>query len=97
MLTMALMCLGAVVGRFVLPHWWARANSRVQLVLTVLLIFTMGVSIGRNEDLLHNLGTIGLDSALFCLIPMAVSIALAHLLAKRVFGAGEGEGEGEGE
>lgn len=91
MLTIALMCLGAVVGKFVLPRWWARANSRVQLVLTVLLIFTMGVSIGRNEDLLRNLTTIGLDSALFCLIPMAASVVLAHLLARRTFGAREGE------
>lgn len=87
MLTIALMCVGALVGRFLFPQWWARANSRVQTALTILLIFTMGVSIGRNDELLGNLSSIGLDSVLFCLVPMAASVALAHLLARRALGA----------
>ena len=77
MLTIVLMCAGALIGRFLLPPWWVRGNSRVQAALTVLLIFTMGVSIG-------------LDSALFCLIPMAASVALVHLLARRALGVGKG-------
>ncbi|MBM6675715.1 LysO family transporter [Olsenella uli] len=90
MLTVVLMCAGALIGRFLLPPWWVRGNSRVQAALTVLLIFTMGVSIGRNDDLFGDLGSIGLDGALFCLIPMAASVALVHLLARRALGVGKG-------
>lgn len=91
MLTILLMCLGVLVGKFLFPERWSRANGRLQVVLTVLLIFTMGVSIGRNDDLLGNIASIGLDSALFCVVPMAVSVVLVYLVTRRMFGAGEGE------
>ena len=94
MLTIVLMCAGALIGRLAFPEWWARGNSRLQVVLTILLIFTMGASIGRNDDLLSNLATIGLDSALFCVIPTAASVALVHLLARRAFGDVPSDGEG---
>lgn len=91
MLTILLMCAGMLVGKLLFPERWANANSRLQVVLTVLLIFTMGVSIGRNDDLLGNLASIGLDSALFCVIPMAASVAIVYVVGRRTFAAREGE------
>lgn len=91
MLTILLMCAGVLVGKLLFPERWASANSRLQVVLTILLIFTMGVSIGRNDDLLGNLASIGLDSALFCVIPMAASVALVYVVGRRAFAAREGE------
>lgn len=91
MLTILLMCAGVLIGKLLFPERWSGANGRLQVVLTVLLIFTMGVSIGRNDDLLRNLTSIGLDSALFCVIPMAASVALVYLVARRAFAAKEGE------
>ncbi|MBM6774589.1 hypothetical protein [Olsenella profusa] len=91
MLTIALMCVGAVVGRWAFPRGWARANARTQTVLTALLIFTMGVTIGSNDELLGNLGSFGLESALFCLVPTALSVALVYALTRGSASRREGE------
>ena len=62
MQTILIMCAGIAVGKLLFPRRWAVGNGALQTVLTILLIFTMGVSIGRNENLLQNLGSIGLAS-----------------------------------
>ena len=84
MLTIALICLGIAIGKWLFPQKWQKANARLQTLLTILLIFAMGVSIGRNDGLLQNLATLGLDSALFCLLAMAASILLVYLATRKL-------------
>lgn len=84
MLTIALMCVGIAAGKWLFPRKGKTANSRLQTALTILLIFTMGVSIGQNDDLLQNIASIGLDSALFCLLAMAASILLVYLATRKL-------------
>ena len=80
MLTIALMCVGIAAGKWLFPRKGKTANSRLQTALTILLIFTMG----QNEDLLQNIASIGLDSALFCLLAMAASILLVYLATRKL-------------
>ena len=85
MQTILIMCAGIAVGKLLFPRRWAVGNGALQTVLTILLIFTMGVSIGRNENLLQNLGSIGLASVAFCLLSMAGSVAVVYLSTRRIF------------
>ena len=84
MLTIALMCVGIAAGKWLFPRKGKTANSRLQTALTILLIFTMGVSIGQNEDLLQNIASIGLDSALFCLFSMGASILAVYCATRKI-------------
>ena len=91
MQTIVLMCIGIAVGKWVFPKKWGRANSFLQTALTILLIFVMGVTIGKDDDLLQNLASIGLDSMLFCLIPTALSLLLVYILSKRILDKTRGD------
>ena len=84
MLTIALMCFGIAIGKWLFPQKWQKANARLQTLLTILLIFTMGVSIGRNDGLLQNLATLGLDSVLFCLFSMGASILAVYWATRKI-------------
>ena len=92
MQTILIMCAGIAVGKLLFPRRWAVGNGALQTVLTILLIFTMGVSIGRNENLLQNLGSIGLASVAFCLLSMAGSVAVVYLSTRRIFPRQAGPG-----
>lgn len=80
MQTILWMCLGVAVGKWLFPRKWAGKNSKLQTALTLLMIFTMGLSLGSDEDLLHSLTTMGGDSILFCLLPMAASVLVVYLV-----------------
>ena len=84
MLTIALMCLGIAIGKWLFPQKWQKANNCLQTVLTILLIFTMGVSIGRNDALLQNLATLGLARALFCLFSMGASVLAVYCATRKI-------------
>lgn len=65
------MLVGMAVGHFLFPKSWKRANEILQLLCTLGLIFSMGVMLGRKENFLAELTSMGLVSFLFFLIPTA--------------------------
>lgn len=83
MQTILLMCVGIAIGRWIFPKKWNKALCHIQTVFTVLLIFCMGLSLGKNDGLLSNLPSIGLESLLFCLFPMVASMGLVYLITKK--------------
>lgn len=88
MLITLIMCAGILVGRLLLPRALTAANARLQTALTLLLIFTMGLSIGGDESLLAALPVIGLDSLIFCALAMGASVALVYAVTRRRFDKG---------
>ena len=85
---LVIMCIGIVAGRLLVPASLKRANELLQTVCTALLIFAMGISLGGNDDFFANLGTLGLQSLLFCLLPMIGSIAVVYPLTSWLMGDG---------
>ncbi len=77
------MLVGMAVGHFLFPKSWKRANEILQLLCTLGLIFSMGVMLGRKENFLAELTSMGLVSFLFFLIPTAFSVLLVYFLTKR--------------
>ena len=94
--TMGVMVLGIAAGRF-FPERYKRQNQWVQLASTLLLIFLMGVGLGRREGFFQELARLGALSFLFCIVPVCFSIAAVYLLSRRFLEEKPGEGrEGVG-
>lgn len=75
--------IGVFIGyRGLLKERGLWLNGRLQTVWLMLLIFSMGVSIGRNGEILKNLPLLGGKALLFALLSVAGSIAAVALLAK---------------
>ena len=82
MTTILIMCAGVAVGATVYPAKLKKWNERLQLVVTALLIFTMGVSLGSRPGFLDEMGTMGLDSLIFALVPIQLSVAVVYPLSR---------------
>ena len=79
------MLAGMVVGRFVFPAAGKKANERLALVCTLVLIFSMGIVLGSRENFLRELAFLGVDSLLLAVLPMAGSALLVYGLTRRFF------------
>ena len=88
-----IMLVGVGAGRF-FPAKYKEKNEKVQLFCTLLLIFSMGVSLGRREGFFAELGTLGVQSFLFFLIPAVFSVAAVYLLTRRFMGGKQREDGG---
>jgi uncharacterized membrane protein YbjE (DUF340 family) len=50
---------------------------------TALLIFCMGLSLGKRENFLEELSTLGIQSIILAVIPICFSVIVVYLLTKR--------------
>ena len=58
-----------------------KLNSKLQTVWLMLLIFCMGVSIGRNGDIVKNLPILGGKAILFAVMTSLCSIIVVYILS----------------
>lgn len=77
------MCLGILAGRFIVPNSAKKWSELISLICTFILILSMGVKLGKNENFLNDLSTLGLSSLLFFLIPTVLSIIIVFILTKK--------------
>lgn len=71
--------LGFLIGyNGILKERGIRWNSRLQTVFLFLLIFCMGVSIGRNAEILRSLPLLGGKALLFALLSILGSILAVY-------------------
>lgn len=78
------MCLGILLGRFLLSPRIKKMSETVSVICTFLLIFSMGVVLGNNENFFKDLSSLGLSSLLFVLIPTAFSIFIVFILTRKM-------------
>lgn len=78
-----IMCLGVLVGNRFFPKQHKKLCERLQVVCTLVLIFCMGTMLGKRPGFLQELGQLGLQSLVFCLVPVFFSIILVYLLTCR--------------
>ena len=57
-------------------------NGKFQLLVLFLLLFSMGVSLGINPDIVTNLSNIGLVSVIFSILIVGFSIIFAFVFGK---------------
>lgn len=83
MRSIAIMCLGILIGATVFPKKLKPLNSALQTAATALLIFTMGVSLGSRPGFLSELAEIGFQSLILAAAPAALSIAVIYPLSRK--------------
>ena len=82
MLILIIMAVGILIGLKWFPTKYAKVNSKVQLICTAFLIFCMGVSLGRRENFLQDLFSLGWQSLVFAAIPIALSVIVVYVLGR---------------
>ena len=87
------MAAGMLVGAKVFPERHKAKNEIAQAACTALLIFSMGVMLGKRENFLGELAELGLTSFLCFLIPAALSIILVYALSRRFLPDNRRKGE----
>ena len=85
MTTLLIMAAGVGMGRF-FPAGQKGKNELLQLFCTLLLIYSMGVSLGQRQGFFSELGVLGMQSFLFFLIPVICSIVAVYFLTSRFMG-----------
>lgn len=77
------MLAGVLVGAKVFPERHKAKNEVAQVACTALLIFSMGVMLGKRDNFLGELAELGLASFLCFLIPAVFSTILVYFLSRR--------------
>ncbi len=84
MVTFFIMISGILTGRFFLLIS-KKKNDFVQLLCTLMLIFSMGMSLGQQDGFFHKLGKLGGQSFLFFLVPTVISAIIVYCLTGFLF------------
>lgn len=82
MLILLIMAAGVLVGLKWVPQKYTKWNGRLQLVCTLFLIFCMGISLGRRENFIQDLLSLGWQSFVLTLIPVVLSVAAVYTLSR---------------
>lgn len=77
------MCFGILAGRFLVPNRAKMENEFISLACTFLLILSMGATLGKDQNFMSNLSSLGLSSLLFFFIPTVLSILIVYVLTKK--------------
>lgn len=91
------MCIGVLVGKFLIPGKAKTANEYLSLLCTFLLIFSMGVTLGSDDNFFEELSALGVTSFLFFLIPTSLSIVLVYLLTRHFMQKKDTDAQGRSE
>lgn len=75
-----IMCVGILIGNKFFPNKYKKINEQLQLICTILLIFSMGVTLGRRENFLQELSVLGWHSFIFFLVPSLFSLIIVFVL-----------------
>lgn len=78
--------LGMILGYFIsLTEKQKEVNGKLQQLGVVFLLFFMGASIGANEEVIKNIGKIGVKSFTFSLLACAFSVIVVYFVSKKFF------------
>ena len=92
MLILVIMMLGVVIGMKFNLKKTLKANGVFQMILTGILIFIMGVSLGSRATFFRELAELGWKSVIYMLAAVAGSIVIVYVLTK-LFMKDKGEKE----
>lgn len=80
----ACMGVGLLVGFQSLPEKFYKVVDWVTTISLMILMVTIGGNVGTSEDVIANLGTVGLNCLITCLCAIAGSVGLCFLVEKTI-------------
>ncbi len=75
--------IGMVIGWKWFPEKWNKLNINIQLAATLVLIFSMGVSLGSRPGFIHEIANMGLRSLVFTVLAIIGSILMVYPLTRK--------------
>lgn len=82
--------IGILIGSFkVIPKKYLKLNSKFQLFALILLLFSMGISIGSNKEMFSLINTLGLQAVSFSIMTIVFSTLVLHLITNLFFNTEE--------
>ncbi|TDT58451.1 LysO family transporter [Fonticella tunisiensis] len=76
--------IGMLLGlKKAVPDRVIKYNSRFQQAGIILLLFSMGASIGANKEMLLDLKTMGIKALTFAMFTTLFSILLVYIISRR--------------
>lgn len=82
MLILIIMAMGCLLGTVSFSKQLKQKNEKLQTICTVLLIFTMGIMLGKRENFIQDIAFLGSTSFLYFLIPTILSTILVYFLTR---------------
>lgn len=81
-----LMFLGMIIGYFIRnKENLVKINDKLIMYSIFLLLFLLGIAMGNNEQIMSNLGSIGLHAFIIAIGALLGSILLAYFVEKVFF------------
>ncbi len=80
---MIFLLVGMVIGWKFFPEKWNKANINIQLISTLVLIFSMGVSLGSRPSFLREISSMGMKSLAFAALAILGSIIVVYPLTRK--------------
>ena len=75
--------VGFIIGFYgLIKEKGIKINCQLQTLWLLLLIFCMGVSIGRNGEVIENLPTIGGKALMFAILTVVGSVIVVFILSR---------------
>ena len=87
--------IGIVIGWKWFPEKWNKLNIKIQLAATLLLIFSMGVSLGSRPNFVHEIANMGFKSFVFAVLTIVGSILVVYPLTKKYLVKGKWKEDAE--
>ncbi|WP_099189123.1 LysO family transporter [Tepidibacter mesophilus] len=86
--------IGILLGSFkIIPNKYLKLNSKFQLFALILLLFSMGISIGSNKDMFNSINTLGLQAISFSTMTIIFSTLVLYLITNLFFNTKESQKE----
>ena len=77
------MFLGMIIGYFIRSKKkFVKINDKLTIYAIYLLLFLLGIAMGNNEQIMSNLGSIGLHALLIAIGALLGSVLLAYFVGK---------------
>ena len=80
MLLLVAMVTGIVFSLFLKGEKVRKVAGRLQTIVTLILIFSMGYALGSRPGFLSEIKEIGLLSLVYCIVPTALSVVVVYIL-----------------
>jgi uncharacterized membrane protein YbjE (DUF340 family) len=81
-----LLSAGIALGLLIIGHPRLHAINNNLLNWSIyLLLFLLGISVGTNQEVIGNLGKIGMEAIAIASLSIAGSVLLSYFLFKRLF------------
>ncbi len=78
-----IMIIGILFGSFIIKGKGSKILEKIQTISCLLLIFLLGISLGKKDNFFSDLSNLGIDSFIFFIVPTFFSVLVVYLLTRK--------------